>query len=64
MLAFVHGGLVRHKNALATIMQSFIIIGLIMFAATSRASPSGPDIGGGLLGNLSWFALNGVGLAP
>jgi ammonium transporter, Amt family len=65
-LAFFYGGLVRHKNALATIMQSFIIIGLIsvQWMMWGYSLAFGPDLGGGLLGNLSWFALNGVGLDP
>jgi ammonium transporter, Amt family len=65
-LAFFYGGLVRRKNALATIMQSFIIIGIIsvQWALWGYSLAFGPDIGGGLLGNLSWWGLNGVGLTP
>ncbi len=65
-LAFFYGGLVRRKNALATIMQSFIIIGLItvQWVLWGYSLAFGPDIGGGLLGGLSWIGLNGVGLDP
>ncbi|HEY0583617.1 MAG TPA: ammonium transporter, partial [Chloroflexota bacterium] len=65
-LAFFYGGLVRRKNALATIMQSFIIIGVIsiQWALWGYSLAFGPDIGGGLLGGLSWWGLNGVGLTP
>jgi len=65
-LAFFYGGLVRRKNALATIMQSFIIIGVIsvQWALWGYSLAFGPDIGGGLLGGLSWVGLNGVGLEP
>src|SRR5437588_3540346 len=65
-LAFFYGGLVRRKNALATIMQSFIIIGVVsvQWALWGYSLAFGPDIGGGLLGNLSWWGLNGVGLTP
>jgi Amt family ammonium transporter len=65
-LAFFYGGLVRRKNALATIMQSFIIIGVIsvQWVLWGYSLSFGPDIGGGLLGGLQWFGLNGVGLAP
>jgi Amt family ammonium transporter len=65
-LAFFYGGLVRKKNALATIMQSFIIIGVIsvQWILWGYSVAFGPDIGGGFLGGLSWFALNGVGLEP
>src|SRR5207248_1690050 len=65
-LAFFYGGLVRRKNALATIMQSFIIIGVIsvQWALWGYSLAFGPDIGGGVLGSLAWWGLNGVGLTP
>ena len=65
-LAFFYGGLVRRKNALATIMQSFIIIGVIsvQWALWGYSLAFGPDVGGGLLGGLAWWGLNGVGLTP
>src|SRR3954451_6149263 len=65
-LAFFYGGLVRRKNALATIMQSFIIIGIIsvQWALWGYSLAFGPDMGGGLLGSLQWFGLNGVGGHP
>jgi Amt family ammonium transporter len=64
-LAMFYGGMVQRKNVLATIMQSFIVIGLIsiewMLVGYSMAF--GPDKGG-IIGDLSWFALSGVGSAP
>jgi Amt family ammonium transporter len=64
-LAIFYGGLVRSKNVLATVMQSFICLGLIsmvwVFYGYSLAF--GPDIGG-FIGNLDWLGLRGVGLAP
>jgi len=65
-LAFFYGGLVRRKNALATIMQSFIIIGLItvQWVLWGYSLAFGPDLGRGLLGGLGWIGLNGVGLTP
>jgi Amt family ammonium transporter len=65
-LAFFYGGLVRRKNALATIMQSFIIIGVIsvQWILWGYSVAFGPDLGGGLLGGLNWVGLNGVGLDP
>ena len=47
-----YGGLVRRKNALATIMQSFIIIGLVsvQWVLWGYSLAFGPDIGGGILG--------------
>jgi Amt family ammonium transporter len=64
-LALFYGGMVRSKNVLATIMQSFIIIGLVtvIWVLWGYSLAFGPDVGG-VVGNLSWFALKGVGLAP
>ena len=65
-LAFFYGGLVRRKNALATIMQSFIIIGLVsvQWVLWGYSLAFGPDVGGGIIGSLSWVGLTGVGLTP
>ena len=65
-LAFFYGGLVRRKNALATIMQSFIIIGVIsvQWVLWGYSLAFGPDAGMGLIGGLQWLGLNGVGLTP
>jgi Amt family ammonium transporter len=65
-LAFFYGGLVRRKNALATIMQSFIIIGLIsvQWVLWGYSLAFGPDLRGGLIGGLQWVGLTGVGLEP
>jgi Amt family ammonium transporter len=64
-LALFYGGLVRSKNVLSTIMQSFICLGLIsltwVFFGYSLAF--GPDVGG-FIGNLDWALLKGVGLSP
>ena len=64
-LAFFYGGLVRKKNVLTIMMQSFISMGVVtiiwVFGGFSLAF--GKDIGG-IIGNLQYFALNGVGMAP
>jgi len=64
-LAFFYGGLVRKKNVLTIMMQSFISMGVVtaiwFFGGFSLAF--GPDVGG-LIGNLKYFGLNGVGLIP
>jgi Amt family ammonium transporter len=61
-LAFFYGGLVRSKNALNTMMMSFISLGFvgILWAVVgySLAFAAGND----WIGDLSRFALNGVGL--
>jgi ammonium transporter, Amt family len=64
-LALFYGGMVRRKNILGTIMQSFVIIGLISveWLLVGYSFAFGPDRGG-IIGDLSWFALSGVGLAP
>jgi len=64
-LALFYGGMVRGKNVLATIMQSFIIIGLVtvIWILWGYSLAFGPDLGG-IVGNLSWFGLKGVGLSP
>ncbi|MFN3650802.1 MAG: ammonium transporter [Armatimonadota bacterium] len=59
-LALFYAGMARRKNALGTIMQSFIAMGIItvlwVTVGYSLAfSPGGPWIGG-----LSWLGLNGV----
>jgi len=64
-LALFYGGMVRTKNVLGTIMHSFIIIALItvQWVLWGYSLAFGPDIGG-IIGSLSWFGLNGVGLDP
>ncbi len=64
-LALFYGGMVRNKNVLATLMQSFIILGLITleWVLWGYSMAFGPDYRG-LIGGLEWFALNGVGTGP
>jgi Amt family ammonium transporter len=64
-LAFFYGGMVRRKNVLSTIMQSFIVICLIsvQWVLYGYSVSFGADHWH-LLGSLSWLGLNGVGLTP
>jgi ammonium transporter, Amt family len=64
-LALFYGGMVRQKNALATIMQSFIIMALIsvQWVLWGYSLAFGPDKSG-LIGGLEWLGLQGVGLDP
>jgi ammonium transporter, Amt family len=64
-LALFYGGMVRQKNVLSTIMQSFIALGVItvQWVLIGYSLSFGPDIKG-LIGNLQWVGLQGVGLAP
>jgi ammonium transporter, Amt family len=64
-LALFYGGMVRRKNVLATLMQSFILAGLItiqwvLFGYSLAFSPDHH----GLIGGLSWLGLNSVGSLP
>ncbi|MGL1932804.1 MAG: ammonium transporter [Desulfotalea sp.] len=64
-LALFYGGMVRSKNILGTIMQSFFMISLISieWVYLGYSMAFGPDVGG-FVGDLSWFALSGVGTEP
>jgi Amt family ammonium transporter len=63
-LAFFYGGLVRSKNALNTMMMSFISLGFIgvlwpMLGYSLAFAPANDFLGG-----LQWAFLNNVGLDP
>lgn len=64
-LALFYGGMVRAKNVLGTIMQSFIALGVItiQWVLFGYSLAFGPDRGG-LIGSLDWVGLRGVGLDP
>jgi Amt family ammonium transporter len=64
-LALFYGGMVRQKNVLATLMQSFILIALIsiQWVLWGYSLAFGPDKGG-FIGGLEWVGLRGVGLEP
>ncbi|MDZ4338867.1 MAG: ammonium transporter [candidate division NC10 bacterium] len=64
-LFLFYGGLVRRKNALGTIMHSFILAALIsvQWVLWGYSLAFGPDKAG-LIGGLDWIGLTGVGLEP
>ncbi|MBI5741842.1 MAG: ammonium transporter [Nitrospirae bacterium] len=64
-LALFYGGMVRKKNVLGTIMQSFIALGVVsmLWVLYGYSLSFGPDIGH-LIGSLDWAGLKGVGLVP
>jgi Amt family ammonium transporter len=64
-LAMFYGGLVRRKNVLSTMMQSFFILCLIsiQWVLYGYSLAFGPDKGH-VIGSFAWSFLNGVGLAP
>ena len=61
-LAFFYGGLTRQKNVLSTIMYSFMTIGIVgvVWVLWGYSLAFGNDVGGGFVGNLKLFGLNGV----
>jgi Amt family ammonium transporter len=64
-LALFYGGMVRQKNVLGTIMQSFVALGVVtvQWVLFGYSLAFGPDIKG-IIGGLQWAGLHGVGLTP
>lgn len=64
-LAFFYGGLVRRKNFLSIMMQSFISMGVVtaIWVAIGYSLAFSGDAGG-IIGNFSWAGLAGVGETP
>jgi Amt family ammonium transporter len=60
-----YGGMVREKNVLSIITQSFIIIALvsIQWILIGYSLSFGPDVGG-VIGSLKWAGLSEVGFEP
>jgi Amt family ammonium transporter len=63
-LAFFYGGLVRSKNALNTIMMSFIALGCVGLAWAVAGYSLAFTPGNGWLGSFSALFLRGIGLEP
>ncbi|MEK7544688.1 MAG: ammonium transporter [Patescibacteria group bacterium] len=64
-LALFYGGMVRKKNVLSTIMQSFVALAIVslLWVFYGYSLSFGPDVHG-IIGNLDWAFLKGVGTAP
>ena len=64
-IAFFYGGLVRRKNFLSIMMQSFISMGIVtaIWVAVGYSLVFSGDLWG-IIGNLDWAGLHGVGQAP
>ena len=64
-LALFYGGLVRTKNVLGTIMQSFIALGVVsvLWVLIGYTLAFGRDIGG-VIGGLEFAGFSGVGADP
>jgi Amt family ammonium transporter len=64
-LALFYGGMVRGKNILGTMMQSFAILGIItlQWVLWGYSISFGTDHLG-VIGGLDWLGLKGVGMSP
>jgi Amt family ammonium transporter len=64
-LALFYGGQVRSKNALGTMLHSFVILCIVslLWVVWGYSLTFGPDRGG-VIGGLNYIGLNGVGLVP
>ncbi|MFX1480020.1 MAG: ammonium transporter, partial [Promethearchaeota archaeon] len=63
-LAFFYGGLLRRKNIINMMAMCFVSISIvtIVWFILGYSLAFAPDIGGGIIGNLNFFALFGVGM--
>ncbi|GHO49426.1 ammonium transporter [Ktedonospora formicarum] len=64
-VGFFYGGMVTRKNVVSVIKQSILILGIVsvQWVLFGYSLVFGKDMGG-LIGDLSFFGLNGVGYAP
>ena len=64
-LSLFYGGMVRSKNILATLMQSFVSLGVIsiLWVLYGYSLSFGPDFHH-IIGNLDWVMLHHVGAEP
>jgi ammonium transporter, Amt family len=64
-LAFFYGGMVRPKNVLGTMMQSFMAVAIIsvQWIVIGYSLGFGPDKGH-VIGGLEWIGLRGVDMTP
>lgn len=61
-LALFYGGMVRAKNVLSLMMNNYVAIGVIsvLWAVVAFSLVFGRDVGGGLIGGLSFAGLGGL----
>jgi Amt family ammonium transporter len=61
-LALFYGGMVRSKNVLSTMMHSFVAMGIVgvQWVVIGYTLAFGDDMGGGFLGKMNKFMLNGI----
>ncbi len=65
-VGFFYGGMVSSKNVVSVLKQSMLILSLIsiQWVVIGYSLAFAPDAWHGIIGNLSHFALRGVGYAP
>lgn len=65
-LSFFYGGMVRPKNIISTMLQSFICLAVIsiLWFVVGFSIAFGPSIGGFIGNPMAHFMFNGVGTAP
>ena len=63
-LAFFYGGMVRTKNVVSTLFQSYFAIALVGLLWAICGYSLAFSKGNGFIGNLDWAFLNGVGQDP
>ncbi|MFE6870916.1 ammonium transporter [Kitasatospora sp. NPDC057692] len=64
-LAFFYGGMVRAKSTLNMLAMSFLSLGIVtvLWVLYGYSLSFGPDAGAGLIGNLDFLGMHGIGLA-
>lgn len=65
-LAFFYGGMVRRKNVLNVLMQSFVAMAMISitWVLWGYSNAFAPTLYKGLIGGFQWLGLSDVGLTP
>ncbi|MBV6703370.1 ammonium transporter [Kitasatospora aureofaciens] len=63
-LAFFYGGMVRAKSTLNMLAMSFLSLGIVsvLWVLYGYTLSFGPDAGAGLIGNLDFLGMRGIGL--
>ncbi|MEV0536227.1 ammonium transporter [Kitasatospora sp. NPDC050463] len=63
-LAFFYGGMVRAKSTLNMLAMSFLSLGIVsvLWVLYGYSLSFGPDAGAGLIGNLDFLGMHGIGL--
>ena len=65
-LSFFYGGMVRAKNVISTMLQSFVALGVVslLWIVVGFSLAFGDSLGGVVGNPLTFFMFDGVGQAP